>query len=59
MGLFDQSQGLMGLGQQPQQGQPQYDSPMNQSSPTDALDRGYMNLIHQRSQAGLSYPSAE
>jgi hypothetical protein len=31
----------------------------NVSSPTDALDRGYMNLINQRSQAGLSYPSAE
>ena len=145
MGLFDQSQGLMGLGQQPQgynpyatnrglpdprnpnymgqqgatgmsddlqgamglpmfdrgfapynpqntlgqqpnpatQEVPNYEMPMgddknifvqndrpmnyqqpqgmrtNVSSPTDALDRGYMNLINQRSQAGLSYPSAE
>ena len=77
MGLFDQSQGLMGLGQQPQQsqytspmnqfgggqsnfmGQPQSTSRLNQPSPTDALERDYMNLISQRSQAGLSYPSAE
>lgn len=41
------------MGQQPQAMR------TNVSSPTDALDRGYMNLINQRSQAGLSYPSAE
>ena len=39
MGLFDQSQGLMGLGQQPQQ--PQYTSPMNQPSPLDTSQNEY------------------
>ena len=54
MGLFDQSQGLMGLGQQPQQGQPQYTSPMNQNqrqyieNPSDvARFAGWQNYANQ------------
>jgi len=59
MGLFDQAtsqsnQGLMGLGQQPQQGQPQYTSPMNQNqrqyieNPSDvARFAGWQNYANQ------------
>jgi hypothetical protein len=41
MGLFDQSQGLMGLGQQPQQGQPQYTMWRNEPSPLDTSQNEY------------------
>ena len=44
MGLFDQSQGLMGLGQQPQQGFKLRDPAFGEPYPTDSMGRPQQNF---------------
>jgi hypothetical protein len=63
MGLFDQQQqpmqGLMGLGQQPQQKQPQYMMPFNQPSTFDISQNAYSNAVNQQAPSGGTNPSFE